>query len=110
MQAPTSAWCRVSGKVHAATRPCVAEQGSLPWLPFRVTGLLVGNSHDRSMVRDRCQWQAQGEEHWIYDPQWVQLLTLANRETSPSQSIKLPALPSRQLKLGQIIIRVPLIH
>lgn len=61
MQAPTPAWCHVSGKVRAATRPCAAEQGSLPWLPFRVIGLLAGNSHDRSMVRDRCQRQARGK-------------------------------------------------
>lgn len=51
-----------------------------------------------------------GEEHWIYDPQWVQLLTPANWETSPSQSVQLPALPSHQLKEDQIIIHVPLIH
>lgn len=45
---------------HIATRPHAAERGSLSWLPLGVTGSVAGNSHDWSMVRERCQWQALG--------------------------------------------------
>ena len=50
-----------------SSRLCAAELGSLSWQALWVPGLFAGDSSDGDLKRERCLWEVQWKERWVYD-------------------------------------------